>query len=88
MSSNTALNKIKLGFSPLTQNIYIFRHGKDEGLALDKREAEHDVMRVLVDMMMYDAPKGASKIIYFEKDGKRESFEVIVRPVKDSQKEG
>lgn len=78
---NCDLSKIKLAFSPLSEEIYLFRHGKDEGLALDKRKAEHDVMRVLVDMMMFDAPKGASKVIYFERDGKRESFEVTVKPI-------
>ena len=36
---------IKLGYSQLgTGNIYIYRHGKDPNLALEKREAEFDVM--------------------------------------------
>lgn len=36
------LNAIKLGHSPLTDTIFLYRHGKDPSLALDKREAEAD----------------------------------------------
>ena len=57
------LSKIKLGHSPLTDTIFLYRHGKDVGLALDKREAEADVMSVLVAHMMHDAPKGSEKVI-------------------------
>ena len=57
------LNKIKLGHSPLTDTIFMYRHGKDSGLALDKREAEADVMAVLVAHMMHDAPKGSEKVV-------------------------
>lgn len=38
------LNKVKLGHSPLTDTIFLYRHGKDPALALDKREAEADVL--------------------------------------------
>jgi len=61
----TKLDNIKLGYSPLSDSIYMYRHGKDPGLALDKREAEADVMAVLVQHMMHDAPKGAEKTIEF-----------------------
>jgi hypothetical protein len=57
------LDKIKLGYSPLTDTIFLYRHGKDEALALDKREAEPDVMAVLIMHMMHDAPKGSVKVI-------------------------
>lgn len=57
------LDKIKLGHSPLTDTIFLYRHGKDPALALDKREAEADVMSVLVAHMMHGAPKGAEKVI-------------------------
>ena len=57
------LTKIKLGHSPLTDTIFLYRHGKDPDLALDKREAEADVMAVLVAHMMHDAPKGSEKVI-------------------------
>jgi hypothetical protein len=57
------LDKIKLGHSPLTDTIFLYRHGKDQNSALDKREAEADVMAVLVAHMMHDAPKGSEKVI-------------------------
>ena len=57
------LDKIKLGHSPLTDAIFLYRHGKDVEMALDKREAEADVMSVLVAHMMHDAPKGSEKVI-------------------------
>ena len=57
------LHSIKLGHSPLTDTIFLYRHGKDPDLALDKREAESDVMSVLIAHMMHDAPKGSEKVI-------------------------
>ncbi len=57
------LKKVKLGHSPLTDTIFLYRHGKDVNLALDKRKAEGDVMSVLVAHMMHDAPKGSEKVI-------------------------
>lgn len=59
------LKNIKLGYTPLTDRIYLYRHGKNEKVALEKREAEKDVMAVLVEHMMYDAPKGSEKIVEF-----------------------
>lgn len=57
------LSKVKLGHSPLTDSIFLYRHGKDVALALDKREAEADVMAVLVAHMMHDSPRGSQKEI-------------------------
>ena len=58
-----SLDKIKLGHSPLTDTIFLYRHGKDSGLALEKREAEADVFSVLIAHMMHDAPRGSEKVI-------------------------
>lgn len=57
------LDNVKLGHSPLTDTIFMYRHGKNPALALDKREAEADVMSVLVSHMMHDAPKGSQKVV-------------------------
>ena len=57
------LNKVKLGHSPLTDTIFLYRHGKDPRAALDKRDAEADVMAVLVEHMMHNAPRGSEKVI-------------------------
>ena len=73
------LNNIKLGHSPLTDTIFIYRHGKDVGLALDKREAEADVFSVLIAHMMHDAPKGSSKVIRL--GDKR--FKIVVTPTNE-----
>lgn len=57
----TDLNKIKLAYSPLSDRIVLYRHGKDPALALDKRESEQDVMTALVDYMMHGTSKGSEK---------------------------
>ena len=57
------LSRVKLGHSQLTDTIFLYRHGKDPALALDKREAEADVMAVLVEHMMHKAPRGSEKVI-------------------------
>ncbi len=71
------LNKIRLYHSPLTDTIFMGREGKKPGLALDKREAEADVMSVLVQHMMHDAPKGSEKTIRFGD----KTYKVKVTPV-------
>lgn len=53
------LNKIKLGHSPLTDSIYLYRHGKNPEMALDKRRAEADVISVFIQKMMYGSKKGS-----------------------------
>lgn len=58
----TDLSKIQLRHSPLSDKIYLCRFGKDPHTALDKREAERDVMIVLVEHMMHDAPGGSEKV--------------------------
>ena len=63
-----SLDNIKLGHSTLTDSIFLYRHGKDQGLALEKREAESDVFCVLVEYMMYNSPKGSIKKVTI--DGK------------------
>ena len=57
------LDKIKLGHSPLTDTIFLYRHGKNPAISLDKRKAEADVMSVLVQHMMHEAPRGSEKRI-------------------------
>jgi len=57
------LNNIKIGASPLTGEIYLYRHGVKKNVALDKRPAEPDVISATIDHMMHDAPRGAKKIV-------------------------
>ena len=46
------LDKISVGYSALTDSIYLFRYGKDKGEALDKRDAEKDVLACITEKMM------------------------------------
>ena len=57
------LNKIKIGHSPLTDTLFLYRHGKDQMLALDKRECEPDLMFALIEHMMHNAPNGSEKTV-------------------------
>lgn len=54
------IEKISLGYSPLSNMIYLFRHGKDPNLALEKREAMKDVLAVIVEYLMDESPKGST----------------------------
>lgn len=73
------IEKVRIGFSPLSQSLYLYRHGKDPALALEKREANADVLTAVVNYMMYDAPKGASqKVNIGDKRGKW--YEITVKP--------
>ena len=60
------LNKIRIGHSPLTDKIFLFRCGKKDGVVLDKREAEADVMTALIAHMMHNAPGGSEKVVQLE----------------------
>jgi len=74
------VDKIRLGFSNLTGGdgkIYLYRHGKDKALALEKRDAEQDVFAVLIEFMMDDAPKGSIKKIQFGD----KAYEITVKPI-------
>ncbi|GAF89315.1 unnamed protein product [marine sediment metagenome] len=52
------LDKISVGYSGLTDSIYLYRFGKDKGEALDKRDAEKDVLACITEKMMWGADKG------------------------------
>tara|TARA_Y100000310_G_C20642762_1_gene794887 strand:+ start:1444 stop:1665 length:222 start_codon:yes stop_codon:yes gene_type:complete len=71
-----ALDKIKLAHSPLTGRLMMYRHGKDERVALEKRDAEKDIMCALVDYMMDGTPKGAKKKVCI--DG--HWYQITVKP--------
>jgi len=58
--SKIDLNKVKLGYSPLTESVYLYRHGKKEHEALDKREAKSDVLAVITELMMDGSKKGST----------------------------
>lgn len=57
------LKAVKLGYSPIDEHIYLYRHGADPALALERRVANEDVMRVLVQYMTSDAEQGSAQVI-------------------------
>ena len=71
------LDKIKIGVSPLTGEIYIYRHGKKEHVALEKRSAEADVMGAFITYMLRGMPKGATKDVTFD----RKSYRLTCKPI-------
>ena len=78
----TRLDNIKLGHSPLTDSIFLYRHGKNVGLALEKREAEADVFCVLIEHMMFKAKNGAAKTVSVGD----KKYQIIVRPLTEDKK--
>ena len=71
------LDKISIGYSALTDTVYLYRFGKDEGEALDKREAERDVLSCITDKMMWGTDKGASMEYRFGKQRYKLTVEKI-----------
>lgn len=71
------LNKIKISASPLTGEIYLYRHGKDPNFALDKRKAEADVIFALIGHMLHDMPDGAEKDVQLGD----QKYKIIVKPI-------
>ena len=47
----TRLNKHRVAISPLTGNIYLARFGKDPHTALDKRDAEREVIAAVTEWL-------------------------------------
>jgi hypothetical protein len=72
-----SLKNIKLGVSPLTNEIMLYRHGKDPRVALERREAEADVMIALVNHMLEGRMVAVEKLISI--GGKQ--FAVRVTPI-------
>ena len=71
------LEKIKIGVSSLTGQLYIYRHGVNESKTLDKRHANQDVIVAFIQYMMHDAPEGA--IQEFEVDD--QCYRITVEPI-------
>jgi hypothetical protein len=73
-----SLEKISLGYSPLSDTIYLYRHGKDPALSLEKREFKSEVIGVVVSMLMHDAEHGSSMTVSSENG---DMFEITCKPV-------
>lgn len=55
------MNNLRIVHSPLTDTIYLARFGKDSHTALEKREAEPEVIAAVIEHMMHDTEKGSKK---------------------------
>lgn len=73
------MNKITVGASPLTGRLYIYRMGTKKHIALDKREAEPEIITAFVDHMMHDSRDGAIKEVQIGDTW----YEVSARPLED-----
>jgi hypothetical protein len=57
------LDNYRVGSSPLTGEIYLFKASEIDGRLIVKRDAEAEVISAFVGHMMHGAPKGASKSV-------------------------
>lgn len=75
--SGLDLGKVKIGYSPLSSTIHLFRHGKDERVALDKRDAIADVQAALIQFMLDGFPDGSKQEVCFGDQW----YEIQVKPI-------
>lgn len=71
------LHKIKIGVSPLTKRINLYRMGKSPTDALETRDATGEVYGAVIEHMMEGMPGGATKTV---KSGEL-AWDVTVMPV-------
>lgn len=71
------LQKVKLGYSPLSSTIHLYREGSQEGVALDKRDAIADVQGALIQFMLDGFPDGAKQEVCFG----NQWYEIQVKPI-------
>lgn len=74
------LKKIKLGVSPITGGMKLYREGKEKGLALDSRPIEAEFFSTLVLYMTHGSPEGSTKLVSW---GKGNCYRVTVLKVSD-----
>jgi hypothetical protein len=80
-TKSSSVSKHRIGYSSLSGEIFLYRHGKDPGLALDKREALQEVMLAASQHLLHDMPEGASAVI--DIDGRK--YVIAIVP-EDSEK--
>jgi hypothetical protein len=78
------LDKIKVGHSPLSDSILLYRMGKDPLCALESKDVTNMVLGAAVEHLMHDAPNGSHKTIRARREGQPEqAWEMTVVPVVD-----
>lgn len=72
----SSIEKHRIGHSPLTNNVYLYRFGRDAGIALDKRDALNEVLTAAARYLLDQAhPSGAVRL---EMDGRLIQLQVDV----------
>ena len=73
------LQNIKIGVSPITNDIYLYRHGKDPSIALDKRDLEPvEIYSILIEQLNYADTNESTIAVH----GKDNSYEIRIKKVK------
>ena len=57
--SPRSIDRHRVGFSPLTGGVNLYRHGIDPGVAFDKRDALQEVMVAAGEHLLHGFPEGA-----------------------------
>lgn len=76
------LKKIKIGVSPLSKRIMLYRMGASKVDALETRDVTGEVYGAVIEHMMDCFPTGATKTIT---SSSGEAWEVTVKPVKKAE---
>lgn len=74
-----ALEKIKIGVSPLSKRITMYRMGKSPTDALESKDCTGEVYGAVIHHMMEGAPEGQGMTATITSGGK--AWDVTVRPV-------
>lgn len=74
-----ALEKIKIGVSPLSKRIMMYRMGKSTIDALESKDCTGEVYGAVIEHMMDDAPEGKGMTVTIRSGDK--AWDVTVEPV-------
>ena len=69
------IHNIKIAHSPLSNSLYLYKHGKNKAVSLEQRDCEADLFVALVQYMMHEAPKGSVKTVFI--DGAEYEIKVV-----------
>ena len=57
------LDKIKIGFSPLSKNLMVYRMGKHPGISLESRQFTNEIFGAVVEKLMHNNPYGSTQVV-------------------------
>ncbi len=77
------LNKIKIGVSPLSKRIMLYRMGKSPTDALESKDCTGEVYGAVIEHMMDGAPEGQGMTVTITSGDK--AWDVTVNPVVNTE---